>query len=53
MSEQNAALFTSLADTFEALGRDEQALKDLIAKSPSTLDTAIASFQVQRRSWTT
>ena len=48
VSEQNAALFTSLADTFEALGRDEQALKDLIAKSPSTMDTAIASFQVQR-----
>ena len=34
VSEQNAALFTGMADTFEALGRDEQALKDLIAKSP-------------------
>jgi ABC-type transporter Mla subunit MlaD len=48
VSEQNAALFTSLADTFEALGRDEQALKDLIDKSPSTMDTAVASFKVQQ-----
>jgi virulence factor Mce-like protein len=48
VSEQNAALFTSLADTFEALGRDEGALKDLIAKSPATVDTAVASFRVQR-----
>jgi virulence factor Mce-like protein len=48
VSRQNAALFTSMADTFEALGRDPQALKDMIAKSPSTMDTAVASFQVQR-----
>jgi virulence factor Mce-like protein len=48
VSEQNAQLFTGMADTFEALGRDEQALKDLIAKSPSTMDTGISSFRVQR-----
>jgi virulence factor Mce-like protein len=48
VSKQNAALFTSMADTFEALGRDPQALKDLIAKSPSTMDTGIASFKVQQ-----
>jgi virulence factor Mce-like protein len=48
VSKQNAALFTSAADTFEALGRDPQALKDLIDKSPSTMDTAVASFRVQR-----
>jgi virulence factor Mce-like protein len=48
VSKQNAALFTSAADTFEALGRDPQALKDLIAKSPSTMDTGIASFRVQQ-----
>jgi virulence factor Mce-like protein len=48
VSEQNAALFTAAADTFEALGRDPQALKDLIGKSPSTLDTAVASFEVQQ-----
>jgi hypothetical protein len=48
VSKQNAALFTSLAVTFEALGRDEQALKDLIAKAPATLDTGVRSFRVQR-----
>ena len=48
VSGQNAALFTGMADTFEALGRDEQALKDLIAKSPGTMDSGIRSFQVQR-----
>ena len=48
VSGQNAQLFTGMADTFEALGRDEQALKDLIAKSPPTMDTGIRSFQVQR-----
>jgi ABC-type transporter Mla subunit MlaD len=48
VSKQNAALFTSAADTFAALGRDPQALKDLIAKSPSTMDAAISSFRVQQ-----
>jgi virulence factor Mce-like protein len=48
VSKQNAALFTSMADTFEALGRDEQALKALIAKSPSTLATGTESFRVQQ-----
>ena len=48
VSEQNAQLFTGMADTFEALGRDEQALKDFIAKSPPTMDTGISSFRVQR-----
>jgi virulence factor Mce-like protein len=48
VSEQNAALFSGMADTFEALGRDEQALKDLIAKSPATMDSGISSFRVQR-----
>ena len=48
VSEENAALFTSMADTFEALGRDEDALKATIAKSPSTMDVGVRSFQVQR-----
>jgi hypothetical protein len=48
VSEQHAALFTSMADTFEAMGRDEGALKELISKSPPTMDAAIASFRVQR-----
>jgi phospholipid/cholesterol/gamma-HCH transport system substrate-binding protein len=48
VSDQNAALFTSMADTFEALGRDEQALKAFIEKSPATLETGTQSFQVQQ-----
>jgi ABC-type transporter Mla subunit MlaD len=48
VSEQQAALFTSMADTFEALGRDERGLKDFIAKSPSTMDVGVESFRVQR-----
>jgi hypothetical protein len=48
VSEQNAALFTSMADTFEALGRDERALQHTIAKSPATMDTGVESFRVQR-----
>jgi ABC-type transporter Mla subunit MlaD len=48
VARENAALFTSMADTFAALGRDPQALQDTIAKSPSTMDTAVASFAAQR-----
>lgn len=48
VSKQQAALFTSMADTFAAIGRDPQALKDFIAKSPSTMDAGISSFRVQR-----
>jgi len=48
VSRQNAALFTSMADTFEAIGRDEGALKETISKSPPTMDSAIESFRVQR-----
>jgi virulence factor Mce-like protein len=48
VSKQQAALFTSMADTFQAIGRDPQALKDFISKSPPTMDAGIASFRVQR-----
>jgi ABC-type transporter Mla subunit MlaD len=48
VSKQNAALFTSMAVTFEALSRDPQALRDTISKGPPTMDTAIQSFRVQR-----
>ena len=48
MSKQQAALFTSMADTFEALGRDEGALKQTISDSPPTMDVAIESFRAQR-----
>ena len=40
--------FTSMADTFEALSRDPQALKDTIARSPATLDEGIRSLPVTR-----
>jgi virulence factor Mce-like protein len=36
--------FTGMADTFEALSRDPQALRDTIARSPGTLQTAIRTL---------
>lgn len=48
VSKEQAGLFTSMADTFEALGRDEGALKQTISDSPPTMDVAIESFRVQR-----
>jgi virulence factor Mce-like protein len=48
ISETNAHLFTTMADTWEAIGRDPEALKQFIAKQPATMDSAISSFQVQR-----
>ena len=36
--------FTSMADTFEALSRDPQALRDTIARTPATLDEGIRSL---------
>ena len=43
----NAHLFTTMADTFAAIVRDPQALKDTIAKSPGTEDVGTQSFRVQ------
>src|SRR3954468_6563726 len=37
-----------MADTFEAIGRDPEALKETISKGPPTMDVAIESFRVQR-----
>jgi virulence factor Mce-like protein len=48
ISETNARLFTTMADTWEAVGRDPEALQQFISKQPPTLDAAISSFQVQR-----
>jgi phospholipid/cholesterol/gamma-HCH transport system substrate-binding protein len=48
VSRTNAHLFTSMANTFEAFSRDPQALKDTIAKSPSTLRAGTSSLRVQR-----
>jgi len=48
VADQFAQGFADAADTFEALSRDEQALRDTIAKSPSTLDVATDSLRAQR-----
>jgi len=44
LSDTFARGFTSMADTFEALSRDPQALKDTIARSPATLDEGIRTL---------
>jgi phospholipid/cholesterol/gamma-HCH transport system substrate-binding protein len=43
-----ADLFTDMADTFAAIGRDPRALQDTIEKSPTTMDASVRSFRVQR-----
>jgi len=48
VSKTQAALFTSMADTWEAFARDEGALKEFISKQPPTFDVAMDSFRVQR-----
>jgi ABC-type transporter Mla subunit MlaD len=48
VAEEWAHSFTAQADTFDAISRDPQALKDTISKSPPTMDASIESFQVQR-----
>jgi virulence factor Mce-like protein len=48
ISEINARVFTDMATTFEAISRDQQALKDTITKNVATLDAGIESFRVQR-----
>jgi virulence factor Mce-like protein len=48
VSETNARLFTTMADTWEAVARDPRALQQFIEKQPPTMDAAISSFQVQR-----
>jgi virulence factor Mce-like protein len=47
-SEALAQSFTSMADTFEAVSRDPEALKDTIARTPGTLDEGIRSLPVAR-----
>ena len=48
VAEEQARLFTHMADTFAAISRDPVALQQTIEKSPPTMDVAIRSFQVQR-----
>lgn len=48
VSRTNARLFTRMADTFDALARDPQALKDTIAGAPPALSAGTSSLRVQR-----
>jgi virulence factor Mce-like protein len=48
VSHTNAHFFTSMADTFGALARDPQALKDTISGAPPALSAGTSSLRVQR-----
>ena len=48
VSKQQAHVFTTMADTFAAFGKDKNALKAFISKSPPTLDVSTDSLKVQR-----
>jgi virulence factor Mce-like protein len=47
VAEVQARLFGELADTFAAIGRDPEALRETIEESPPTLAVATDSFRVQ------
>src|ERR687895_746255 len=47
VADVQARLFGEMADTFAAIGRDPQALRETIEESPPTLAAATASFRVQ------
>jgi hypothetical protein len=48
VSKTQAHLFTSMADTFDAISRDPERLQQTIARTPASLDAGIASMRVQR-----
>jgi virulence factor Mce-like protein len=48
VADQYAQLFGNMATTFEALARDEGALRATIERGPPTLDAGIRSFPEQR-----
>ncbi|HEV2058984.1 MAG TPA: MlaD family protein, partial [Solirubrobacteraceae bacterium] len=48
LSDTLARGFTGMADTFEALSRDPQALRETIARSPGTLEEGIRSLPATR-----
>ncbi|MEA2124934.1 MAG: phospholipid/cholesterol/gamma-HCH transport system substrate-binding protein [Solirubrobacteraceae bacterium] len=48
VSKEQAHLFTTMADTFAAIDRDPERLKQFIEKGPSTLDVSTDSLRVQR-----
>jgi virulence factor Mce-like protein len=47
VAEVQGQLFSDLADTFAAINRDPEALRETIAETPPTLTTATESFRVQ------
>jgi hypothetical protein len=48
VSKTQARLFSTMATTFDAIGRDPKALQDTIAKGPSTLEVGTRSLRTQR-----
>jgi virulence factor Mce-like protein len=48
VAEVQARLFSEMADTFAAIGRNPDALRATIDQTPPTLDVAIRSFRNQR-----
>jgi virulence factor Mce-like protein len=48
VAEVQARLFTEMADTFAAIGRNPDALRATIDLTPPTLDIAVSSFRAQR-----
>ena len=48
VAHAQAEVFTHMADTFEAIVREPESLRQTIEKSPPTLDVSIESLRVQR-----
>ncbi|MGZ6672146.1 MAG: MlaD family protein [Solirubrobacteraceae bacterium] len=48
VSKTNARLFTTMANTFDALSRNPEALRQTISKNPPTLAVGTESLRVQR-----
>ncbi|HEX8647222.1 MAG TPA: MlaD family protein [Thermoleophilaceae bacterium] len=48
VAEVQARLFSEMADTFAAIGRNPDALRATIDLTPPTLDVAVRSFRAQR-----
>ena len=48
VAEVQSRLFSEMADTFAAIGRNPDALRSTIEQAPPTMDVAIASFREQR-----
>jgi len=48
VADLQGEVFANMATTFAAIGADPTALRQTIERSPSTIDTAVRSFRVQR-----